>query len=243
MGVPVPGPVPLFSHQPCRGVAEGHRDRVGGAVPQGSERFLPALVDRVGFGSEGVEDDRFGHRQVGFGPADEPDRFLGGQGQGQRPRIGQPDVFGGEPDDPPDDVQRVFPRFQHSGQPVQGGVRIRIPHRFVKGADQVEVFFAILVVNQGRVLNRSFQQATVQLLPRFQIAGHEFQHIEGESGVSSARGGDRFQDPRLRFDFHGPQAPLRIFQRCLENGGERLLVQSFQPVDPATGEERGIHFE
>jgi hypothetical protein len=79
-------------------------------------------------------------------------RLHGRDGLLERARIGQPDVFDRHADQAARDVQAVLAGFQHARQPVERGIHIARPHRFVQRRNQVEVLFAALVVEQHLAL-------------------------------------------------------------------------------------------
>ena len=64
----------------------------------------------------------------------------------QAHRIGIPHVLGGKNNHAPGDKFRVLSPFQHTGEPVEGAVRIGIPQAFNVGRDDVVMFFAGFVV-------------------------------------------------------------------------------------------------
>ena len=89
-----------------------------------------------------------GQCHIAFGHADEMACLVSGHGDHQGLAVGHADVFAGKPDQAAGYIQRVFPRLQHTGQPVDGGVYIAVAHGFVQGRDQVVMFFAVFVVQQ-----------------------------------------------------------------------------------------------
>ena len=78
--------------------------------------------------------------------ADEMTGVIGVDGDVKGVGISQADVFRRKAGDSSGDIQRILSGFQHSGQPVDGSVRIGIAHRLVQGGDDVVVFLAVTVV-------------------------------------------------------------------------------------------------
>ena len=61
-------------------------------------------------------------------------------------RIGIPDVFRGKDHHPAGDEFRIFPRFQHPGEPIERSMRIGITQAFNVGRNDIVMLFAGLVV-------------------------------------------------------------------------------------------------
>ena len=87
------------------------------------------------------------------GSADELDRLLRGDGERQRLRIGQPDVFARENDNAPRDETKVFAGVQHFREPVDRALLVGRAHAFDEGADRVVMRVALLVVDDRFLLN------------------------------------------------------------------------------------------
>ena len=88
-----------------------------------------------------------------------PHKFHGllrGYGQWQRFRIGQPHVFAGEDDDAPGNEAEILSGMQHFRQPVHRSLFVRRAHALDKCADGVVMRVALLVVNDGFMLNAFF---------------------------------------------------------------------------------------
>ena len=68
--------------------------------------------------------------------------------------ISQADVFPGRNQQAPEDEAGIFAGFHHACQPKQGGIGITAANRFDEGADGVEMGIALLVVENGLLLDR-----------------------------------------------------------------------------------------
>ena len=66
--------------------------------------------------------------------------------------VGETDIFDGHTHQAADDVEAVLAGFHHAGDPVEGGIGVARPDRFVECGDQVEVLFARLVVEENLAL-------------------------------------------------------------------------------------------
>ena len=91
------------------------------------------------------------------------DRVLGCDGDRQRLRVGVADVFRGEANQPPRDVERILAGLDHPRQPVDRSVRIAVAHRLVQRRNQVVVLFARLVVEERAPLDRLLRRARRRL--------------------------------------------------------------------------------
>ena len=88
-------------------------------------------VKRVRFWRDREIDDRLRESEIAFRHADEIYGVPGGHTQRERVRLGESDVFDRHADDAAGDVQWVFSSFEHSSEPVEGGVGIAVTNRFV----------------------------------------------------------------------------------------------------------------
>ena len=79
-------------------------------------------------------------------------RLLHGYRNGQRLRLSQPDILGGQNNQTPSDKQRVFSGMNHAGQPVERSVRRGAAHRFDKRGDGVVVAIPGLVIQRRAAL-------------------------------------------------------------------------------------------
>ena len=80
-------------------------------------------------------------------------------GDGERLRVGQPDVFRREDDHSPDDEERVLAGLDHSRQPVERGVGVGAANRLDERRDGVVVEVGLLVVVGAAILQRRLDVA------------------------------------------------------------------------------------
>ena len=107
-----------------------------------------ARINRVRFWRERQVNGSLRQRQVSLRRPDKIRRLHRRNCDRQRARLRQSNVFAGHSDQPARNVQWVFTRFEHSHQPIQRSVRIGISHGLMQRRNQIEVFFAGLVVRQ-----------------------------------------------------------------------------------------------
>ena len=81
-----------------------------------------------------------------FGHTEEMARLISRHGDLERARIGKPHVLARKADHPPRHIERIFARFEHARQPIDGGVGIGIAHGLMQRGDDVIVFLARLVI-------------------------------------------------------------------------------------------------
>ena len=139
-------------HELGGGVAEVEGDGLGGGVCGGRPGGGVGGVDGVGFGGEGEVDGGLGEGEVAFRVAEEVHGVAGGEAEVEGFGGGEADVFDGHADEAAGDVHGVFAGFQHAGEPVEGGVGVRVADGFVEGGDDVVVLLAGLVVEEGAAL-------------------------------------------------------------------------------------------
>ena len=99
--------------------------------------------------------DGLRQRGVGLGHPEKVRGVLGGERDLERARIGVADVLGGEADQAPRDVERILAGLEHAREPVDAGVGVAVPDRFVQRRDDVVVLLAGLVVEQGAPFDQS----------------------------------------------------------------------------------------
>ena len=108
--------------------------------------MLVGHVNRIGPGRQGQIDHGVGQVDIAFRHSQEVAGLVDGDRQSKGVIIGQSDVLGGKPDQPPGDVQGVFPGLQHPGQPVDSCIGIAVSHGFMEGGDQIIMLFTILII-------------------------------------------------------------------------------------------------
>ena len=179
-------------HQPGGRVAQVRGDRLGDVLGGVARRAAVGGVDGVALRCRRQVHRGLGQRGVGFGHPELVRRVGGGDGQRQRLRIGEPDVFGGEADQPARHVHRVLAGLEHPRQPVERGVRIGVAQRLVQRRDDVEVLFAALVVEQGTLLEQLRDQRRVHRrhAAARRVAGDELQRVQGDARVAAGVAGD-----------------------------------------------------
>ena len=106
-------------HQTSGGVPDvkGHALALGCARVRGGAAV--SLVQSVRLGRGRQVDDRLRQRESALGHPDEVDRLLGGNRLLDRARIGEPHVLDRRAHQTASDVERILPRFEHPGQPVE----------------------------------------------------------------------------------------------------------------------------
>ena len=149
MGVDVAVAVAEVLHQPGGGVADDQRD---GLVEHGERVAFGCLVggvDRVRARGEREVDDGVRQVYIAFRHPEEVARLIGREGDLEGAAVREADVLAREADQPPRDVERVLARLEHAREPVDGGVGVAVAHRLVQGGNEIIVFLAVFVVEQG----------------------------------------------------------------------------------------------
>ena len=95
---------------------------------------------------------------MAFRRAEEIESVLRGEGDGERGRFGEADVFAGHAHHAAREVERVFAGFEHAREPVEGRVGIGVAHGLVQRGDEVVVLFAGFVVAQELSLQDVFEE-------------------------------------------------------------------------------------
>ena len=151
-----------IAHQARRRVEDvlGRHQRSG--LARGLGRGAGGAVGGVRFRRRSEIDHRLGQRQLAFRGAEEIVGLLGGKRLGKRRGIGEADVLRGEAHQAAGDIKRVLAAGQHPRQPVERGVGIGRAQGLVKGADQVVMAFARLVVERRAFLHRRDQGPGVE---------------------------------------------------------------------------------
>lgn len=63
--------------------------------------------------------------------------------------LGLIDIFGCKIDHPPHDISRIFTTREHTPDPVDGGIAVRVSEGLVHGGDEIVVLLAVLIVHEG----------------------------------------------------------------------------------------------
>ena len=207
-----------FAHELRRRVADDQRHRLGQLRKRVLPRAAVSFVQGVGLGREGEVDHRLGQVHRTFRHADEVAGLIGGHGDLQRPRVGKPHVLAGKARHAAGDVERVLAGLQHARQPVHRRVRVGIAHGLVQRGDEVVVFLALLVVEQGFFGGALFQRLFGHgdaVFVHLAVEHHHFQRRKGAARVAVGKGGDGREHLRLNVDPRAAKAAC-VRQRPLK---------------------------
>ena len=189
----------------------------------------------------------------------------------RRRGVGVADVLGGEPDQPPRDVQRILAGLDHPREPVDAGVRIAVAQRLVERRDQVVVLLARLVVEQRPLLDGARQQRPVDaagsggrgIAVRVAVRGAasgaarggrrrlgpagerggQLQEIERHPGVAVGVPRNRGEGVVVRRELRVAEAAFPVVQRAPQDVDR--LVRRERPQDEhlRARQQRGVHLE
>ena len=156
--------------------------------PHGS---VNGLTGRIGLGGRGHVFGGHGQNDLGLWHAD----ALAGKGGVDRHHqgvgVGVSHILAGADHDAPCNEFRLFPGTQHSGQIIDGGVRIGSPHAFYKGRNSIVVIISLSVIADHPLLYAllCLIQGDVDLSVRRPGRGQDAQldGVEGMSGVSARK--------------------------------------------------------
>ena len=222
------------------------RDRFRAVVVRVAGGLEIRLVHGVALRGRRQIGHRLGQRRVALRHADEVARLLRGDGDGQRLRVGVADVLGGEPHQPPRDVERVLAGLEHAREPVHRGVGVAVAHRLVEGGDQVVVLFARLVVEQRPPLDRLPQECLVDpgdAVHRWRRGRGELEQVQGDAPVPVRV--PRHALDGLVGDADGQSAePARLIgERPPEDGDRVVLGERLEDEDLRPREQRRVDLE
>ena len=151
-------------------------------------------IERIRFRRDREIDDGLRESEISFRHADEVHGIACGHAERKRIRIGQANVFHRHAHDAARNVERIFTGFDHAAQPVECGVRIAIAHGLVQGGNQVVVFFAGFVVEQGALLQRIADDVVGDLCRLLsgllRESSGDLQHVIGAARVAAGVAGD-----------------------------------------------------
>ena len=216
----------------------------------GSARSLGVLhgaavgvADGVRLGRGRQVDRGLGEREEPLRHADEVDGLLGGDGDLERLRVGEPDVLGGEDDEAAGDEERVLAALEHAGEPVERGVGVGAAEGLDEGGDDVVVPVAGAVVERGAVLERLFdvgRRSTSRdaVGVRRRRLGGELERVQGDAGVAADDAGQRRQRVVRDFDAQRAEAALFVGERAAEEALDLLRRERLELEDAGAGEER-----
>ena len=143
VGVLVSGTVSEFGGTGVVTIAEVHGDGEDGVLSDVSDSGIDGDVGGVGFWSAGEEGDGLGEVDAAFGHTDGFDGLPCGDSEREGLWFGVADIFGGGDDESSGDEAGIFAGFEHSCEPVEGGIGIASADAFDERAGDVVVFIAI----------------------------------------------------------------------------------------------------
>src|SRR5436190_13286143 len=137
-------------------------------------------------------DRRLRQPQLSFRTAEKVVGVLGGEGDGERPRIGEPDILDRHAHQAAREVERIFSSREHAREPIQRAIDIGAAHGFVERGDQVVVLLPGFVVDRKRLfeyLSHHFWGSGTRdggggRGGRVDVLEQGFERIEGTSRVS-----------------------------------------------------------
>ncbi len=178
-------------------------------------------------------------REFALGASQEIVSLLRGVRLQERMRIGKADVLDSHAHHAPGKVERVFAAIDHTAQPIKGGVGVGTAHRLVKGADEVVMPVAVLVVERRAALHEPCEFVRLDGLrgvvrSRKDILG-QIQHRAAVAIRHADQGLARIgrQRQRLAQNRLGPlQEVLKI-----------LIGEALEDEHLGAGEERAVQLE
>jgi len=223
MGIAILFSVAELLHQPGRRVAQVQGYGQGAVGVDVAAGGVQGDVAGVGFGGAREVGDGVGEGDGSLGQSGELERGKGAGGDDEGHRVGVADVFAGEDHHAAQDEQRVFAGVDHAKAPVQGCVGIAAAHRLDKGADDVVVLLAVLVVEEHAALHGHLDVGALDERPpvgQAQVA----RHLEaGQEGARVARGGgDQHPSSDVVDGDVAIFQPALVGQRAIEQRTERL---------------------
>ena len=181
-----------------------------------AHRRAIGLVGGIRFRRGGDIDHRLRDREFAFRATKKIVSVLGGVGDHQRLRIGEPDILDRHPHHAPRQKQRVLAGIEHARQIIQRGVGIGAAHRFMQRGDQVVVAVGGLVVDRRAALQDLLQLLDIEHFAGARRAPHLFG--QRQRGAAIAIGhphqrGARFVIERQRSALDGFGAGIELFHR------------------------------
>src|SRR5271170_6305667 len=168
-------------------------------------------------------------------------------GHFHRVRLRQSNILTSHAHQPPRDVQRILARFNHPRQPIQRRIRIRIAHRLVQRRNQIEMFFARLVIRQQlplqHILQPLLRQHPPPLRTRFRPHHQRFQSVVSRPRISIRQNRNPMQYLQIRRHIFFPQPARRILQRPLQQRNNLLRRVRPQHIHLHPRKQRRNHLE
>ena len=203
------------------GVAQVRRHLADLAGAYVGARGVDGRDHGVGLRRDRQRDRGLGEVEPGLGHADQLHGLGGGDGGGERRRVGQPDVLAGQDHQPPGDEARVLPRLDHPGQVVQRGVGVGAADRLDEGAGHVVVLVALPVVAHGGLVDGGLGGLQVDHGSRRARSRRRARHRRPPRGRSAtaarrrrrAGPGGRARRRRARPHPRGPRSSVRAAAR------------------------------
>ena len=172
--------------------------------------------------------------------------LVGGDGLLQRAGVGQADILAGKADHTAGHIQRVFARFQHARQPVDGRIRVGVAHRLVQRRDQIIMFLALFVIKQGlfggALLKRLLGHGHAAVRADFAVEHDHLERRKGCARIAVGKHGQRFQN--FIRDVHGLTAETaRVFQRAAQQRDQFLRRKTVKHKYFTARKQRAVDLE
>ena len=227
-------------------------------LQEGRNRDIPGLfhkslrrpesaLDRVTFWRRGTVYGRHGQREGAFRHADAFYGQKGGDCDVLGLRVGKAVVLSGEDDQPAGDILGVFAGRNHAGQIVQGSVRVRVPHGFDIGADEVIMIVSALVEPHDPGLGTFHDDVCrdVNGSGRVRVGGQggQFYGVQRLPGVPVYNRGKIVHGLRVHVDIHVAEAPDGVGECSADDLQNVVFGQRLQFKDAGTGQQSAVDLE
>ena len=218
MCIPVSLAIVQLLHQFGGSVTQVHRYGPRTFLFDQGTGLVVGLVDGIGLRRHCQIDHALRQCQLALGRAQAFIHLGGVQRHAQRTGVGQANVFAGHSDQSPRHITRICTTIKHANQPVQRGVGVRTPDRFVQSADGVVELLAPFVV-AAHALTQHLDEPDVRYRVKSLLLrshGQSLQRVEQAAGITVGIG-DQAID-RYAFD---------SWQRRLNEGYSHDLLKVF----------------
>ena len=215
----------------------------GRTLAGGLERGAERAVRRVRLGRCREIDHHLGQRQITLWGPEHVERVAGSNGQLERLRVGEPDVFGCHRDRAAEDRHRILTALDHARHPVECGLWIAPAQRLVVGREHVEVDFAAFVMVRKPLLHRVAGDCHGDPTPLPHVIRRSFENRESPARIAIGFAGDDLAGIVIHFEIQAAKTSLFVEQRAIYDRPEVSLGERIENEHAHAREERVVQLE
>ncbi len=234
-------------HEAGDRVAKMERDGIGFGFVDVIDNSAIGSVDGIGLGREREIYGGLCEGQMAFGRAEEIERVLGSERDGESAGFGEADVLAGHAHHAAREIERIFAGFDHAREPVERGIGVGVAHGFVQRRDEIEVLLTGFVVAEEFALQDVFEELRSDHahagFVRTSAGGSELERVVSGARVTVGEGGDAKENVVRDFYRIVPEAVFFVSEGAAKKLDDLWRGEWIKEVDFGAGKQGADNFE